>query len=261
LNGPDDRPATGVPDPLADPVITAIFDDVAHVGEATLSLTNAVLADMGRKPVQKILRVTPQRIHPATDPDGRSFRLDIEAVAGTGEFIHIVVQLKTFNRMTRRDLLYSVADLYGDARRGDESSDVVKRMPKVIAIDILDFVLRPSSANFHQLVGLLYLDGPVEWAQDRLEVHMIQLPLFKAMEPDLKNPLHCWLTAIARARGQGKSLEEVVGMDPALKEFREADPGFAQFVDRHAIVASTPEMLKAYNDWRTGQMAWGEEIA
>jgi hypothetical protein len=50
-------------------------------------------------------------------------------------------------------------------------------------------------------------------------------------------------------------------MDPALKEFREADPGFAQFVDRYGIVASTPEMLKAYNDWQIAQTAWGEEIA
>ncbi|MDR1308536.1 MAG: hypothetical protein LBL95_01340 [Deltaproteobacteria bacterium] len=50
-------------------------------------------------------------------------------------------------------------------------------------------------------------------------------------------------------------------MDHALKEFREADPGFAQFVDCYGIVASTPEMLKAYNDWRIAQMAWGEEIA
>jgi hypothetical protein len=50
-------------------------------------------------------------------------------------------------------------------------------------------------------------------------------------------------------------------MDATLKEFREADPGFAQFVDRYGIVASTPEMLKAYNDWRIAQMAWGEEIA
>ncbi|MDR1309998.1 MAG: Rpn family recombination-promoting nuclease/putative transposase, partial [Deltaproteobacteria bacterium] len=92
------------PDPLADPVITAIFDDVAHIGEATLSLTNAVLADVGREPVQKILQVTPQRIHPATDLDGRSFRLDIEAVSGAGEFIHIEVQLRTFHRKMERNL-------------------------------------------------------------------------------------------------------------------------------------------------------------
>jgi predicted transposase/invertase (TIGR01784 family) len=163
--------------------------------------------------------------------------------------------------MTERNLLYSAPNLYSNARRGDELSDVVKKMPRVIAIDILDFVLRPSSADFHQLAGLLYLKGPVEWASDRLEIHVIQLPLFKAMTPDFKNPLHCWLTAITRARGQCKSLKEVVEMDPVLKEFREADPGFAQFVDRYGIVASTPEMLKAYNEWQTAQMAWDEEIA
>ncbi|MDR1297454.1 MAG: Rpn family recombination-promoting nuclease/putative transposase [Deltaproteobacteria bacterium] len=246
---------------MADPIITAIFDDAARIGEATMSLANAVPADAGREPVRKILQVTPQRTHPATNLDGRSFRLDIEAVSGAGEVIHIEVRLKTFHRMTERNLLYSVASLYGNARRGDELSDVVKKMPRVIVIDILDFVPRPSSADFHQPAGLLHLEGPVERASDRLEIHMIQLPLFKAMAPDFKNPPHCRLTAIARARGQGKSLKEVVEMDPVLKESREADPGFAQFVDRHGIVASTPEMLKAYDDWQIAQMAWGEEIA
>jgi hypothetical protein len=52
LDAPDGRPATGAsdpiqPDPLADPAITAIFDDVAHAGEATLGLANAELADAG----------------------------------------------------------------------------------------------------------------------------------------------------------------------------------------------------------------------
>jgi hypothetical protein len=96
---------------------------------------------------------------------------------------------------------------------------------------------------------------------DRLEIHMVKLPLFKAMAPDFKKSPRCWLTAIVRVRGRGKSLREVVGMDPALKEFCEDDPGFAQFVDRYGIVASTPEMLKAYNDWQIAQMAWREEIA
>ncbi|MDR1295986.1 MAG: Rpn family recombination-promoting nuclease/putative transposase [Deltaproteobacteria bacterium] len=240
---------------MADPIFTAIFDDAAHIGEATLSLVNAVLADEGREPVQKILQVTPQRTRPAADPDGRSFRLDVGAVSGAGEFVHVEVRLMMFHRMTELNPLFSVANLYGNAGRAGKLSDVVKKMPRMIVIDILDFVLRPSSADFHQLVGLQYLEGPVEWVSDRLEIHMIQLPLFKAMAPDFKNPLHCWLTAITRARGQGKSLNEVVETDPALKEFREADPGFAQFVDRYGIVASTPEMLKAYDDWQIARMA------
>ncbi|MDR1309249.1 MAG: Rpn family recombination-promoting nuclease/putative transposase [Deltaproteobacteria bacterium] len=128
-------------------------------------------------------------------------------------------------------------------------------------IDILDFVLRPSSKNFHQLVGFFYLDDPIEWASDKLEIHQIQLPLFKTIVPDFNNPLHCWLTAIGRARDQGRSLKGAVEMDQVLKEFCEADLGFAQFVDRYGVVASTPEMLKAYDDWQKAQIAWGEEIA
>ncbi|MDR1109461.1 MAG: hypothetical protein LBP92_01895 [Deltaproteobacteria bacterium] len=64
MNVPDGGPATGAPDPArpdpsADQAITAIADDVAHVGEATLGLTAAVLPDVGREPVRKIPRVTP----------------------------------------------------------------------------------------------------------------------------------------------------------------------------------------------------------
>jgi hypothetical protein len=46
--------------------------------------------------------------------------------------------------MTERNPPCGVANPYGDARRGDELSDVVKRMPRAIAIDSLDFVPRPS---------------------------------------------------------------------------------------------------------------------
>jgi hypothetical protein len=119
------------PDPLADPIITAIFDNVANSGEATLSLSNAVLADLGREPVGKILEVTPQRIHPAIGLDGRSFRLDIEAITSTGEFIHIEVQLSKFYKMTERNLLYCLTNFSSNAKCGDELTAFVKRIPRV----------------------------------------------------------------------------------------------------------------------------------
>ncbi|MCL2046738.1 MAG: hypothetical protein FWG88_10200 [Oscillospiraceae bacterium] len=38
-------------------------------------------------------------------------------------------------------------------------------------------------------------------------------------------------------------------MDPKLKELYDSDPGFAQFVERHGLVASMPELRKAYRRW------------
>ena len=61
--------------------------------------------------------------------------------------------------------------------------------------------------------------------------------------------LHHWLTAICRAQDNKLSLMEVVKMDSQLQEFYKADPGFAQFVERHGFVAASPEVRKAYRRW------------
>jgi hypothetical protein len=58
------------------------------------------------------------------------------------------------------------------------------------------------------------------------------------LAPDFDNPLHCWLTAFGRCRRLGRPMLEVVGMEPGLKAFFEADQGFAQCVERAGGVGS-----------------------
>ena len=43
-------------------------------------------------------------------------------------------------------------------------------------------------------------------------------------------------------------------MDSQLQAFYEEDPGFAQFVNRHGYVASSPEVRKAYRRWEADMM-------
>ena len=62
----------------------------------------------------------------------------------------------------------------------------------------------------------------------------------------LTAPLRCWLTAICRSQDEKKPLMEVVKMEPELQEYYDNDAGFAQFVQRHGVVAAMPDIHKAY---------------
>ena len=245
------------PPPLADPVITAIFQDASVSGLAMKSLLNASLADSGDTLISDIITVTPQRVHGNTGE--RGYRIDVEATTVTGEIVLCDVQLQTFPAMNERSMLYGEQSLSGGARRGDKLAIVAAGIPRVIVLNILDFVLRPTGKNFHQVAELIYREEPRERAVEKFEIHHLQLPKFRELEPDLKNPLHCWLTAICRAQERKTLIGEVVKMDAALQAFCEVDPGFAQFVERHGYVASLPDVRKEYKLWQIEQVVIGEE--
>jgi hypothetical protein len=246
------------PPPLADPVITAIFQDVNVCGLAMKSLLNASLADSDDALISDVVTVTPQRIHTGTGE--RGYRIDVEAASVKGEIVLCDVQLQPFMAMNERSLLYGEQSLSGEARRGNKLSAVTAKIPRVIVLNILDFVLRQAGRNFHQVAELAYREAPRERAVEKFEIHHLQLPKFRELEPDFKSPLHCWLAAICRAQEQKVLLKEVVNMDAALQTFYEDDPGFAQFVERHGYVASLPEVRKEYKLWQIEQVVMGEEI-
>jgi hypothetical protein len=49
-------------------------------------------------------------------------------------------------------------------------------------------------------------------------------------------------------------------MDANLKQFYKLDPGFAQFVDRHGLVAADPKVRRYYDLWLLDQALWAEEL-
>ena len=157
-NNQHEKPAASKsqPSPLADPVAAAIFKDVIVSGLAVQSLTNAVLKNRGRPPVAEICSVTPQRVHPTSGKNSRFYRVDVEALSEKGESVLLEFQLAPFKAMTDRNLLYG-QDLFARwPSRGDVLNQAVAKLPRVIAINLLDFVLRPSSNEFHQLAGLFF---------------------------------------------------------------------------------------------------------
>jgi hypothetical protein len=82
--------------------------------------------------------VTPQRVHSSGD---RGFRIDVEATTVEGEFIIFEVQLQPFKLMIERILLYTQAKFVFISKRGEKLADATRRLPKVIALNILDYQL------------------------------------------------------------------------------------------------------------------------
>ena len=240
------------PTPLSDPIFTAIFQDVDTAGLAMRSLLNATLTDSGDKQIMEIVTLTPQSVHSETS--SRGFRIDVEAKTDSGEIALVEVQLKPFTAMIERALLYAEQSLASGARRGDTLEKVISTMPRVIVVNLLEKALR-ISGGYHQIVEMLYREPPYQRATDRLQVHNLELDKYRRNGKAVpETPLECWLTAICRSQDEKKPLTEVVKMDPKLKELYDSDPGFAQFVERHGLVASMPELRKAYRRWENDIM-------
>ena len=235
------------PTPLSDPVFTAIFQNVETGGLAMRSLLNATLADSGDKQIIEIVTLTPQSVH--SDTSSRGFRIDVEAKTDSGEIALVEVQLKPFTATIERALLYAEQALASGARRGDTLETVTSTMPRVIVVNLLEKAVR-ATGGYHQIVEMLYREPPYQRATDKLQIHNLELDKFRKNRKAVpETPLECWLTAICISQDERKPLTEVVEMDPKLKELYESDPGFAQFVERHGLVASMPELRKAYRRW------------
>jgi predicted transposase/invertase (TIGR01784 family) len=242
---------------LADPVITAIFQNGEVSGLAMKSLLNAKFADSGDSLIRGIASVTPQRVH--SESGRRGYRIDVEAVTDKGEIALFDVQMSRFASTVERSLLYSEQALASRAVRGDKLTEVTYTMPKVVVLNILDFELRKSGKSFHQVIELMYREEPAQRATDKLVIHNLELPKFRRCEPDFTNPLHIWLTAMCRTQELKKPMREIVEMDENLKSYYKTDDGFAQFSDRHGIVAANSDVRKEYRRWEYDRILSGLE--
>ena len=240
------------PTPLSDPVLTAIFQNAEVSALAMKSLLNAVLMDSGDTPISEVVSVVPQAVHSDTSP--RGFRVDVKATTAAGEIAIVEVQLQKFTATVERGLLYAEQALASTARRGEKLPEVISAMPKVIVVHVLEKALR-EEGGYHQVVELAYREPPYRRATDRLSMHVLELDKYR--EEKIKNPavpLECWLTAICISQDEKKPLTEVVKMIPELQEYYDDDPGFAQFVERHGVVAAMPDVRTAYRRWEYDRM-------
>jgi len=127
-------------------------------------------------------------------------------------------------------------------------------MPRVIAIDILDYVVRRDSPDYFQPVKLLYGKEPRRVALPHFSIYALQLPLLRSAEPDFTDNLYCWLYLLDMAHREKKTITEVLAMTPALQPFTARDAGFAQYCERYNLAASSPRVRDEYFRWINEQM-------
>ena len=243
--------------PLADPVIAEIFKSVDLAGLAMCEIINAVLQDSNDELISDVIDLTPQ--HMAPSAKDRGYRIDVLAKTASNEIIVFEVQLSTLLITNERSLLYAEQALGNNAKKGDTWNELAKGMPRILVITLLNFDLRKTGENFHQVAELTYRELPRELASTRFGIHDIQLPRFRKIEPDFTKPLHCWLTAICRSQDNKRSLKEVVEMDAHLSSYADRNPGMKQFIDRHEIVSADKDTRHNYQMWMHEQTLMGYE--
>jgi predicted transposase/invertase (TIGR01784 family) len=75
----------------------------------------------------------------------------------------------------------------------------------------------------------------------------VQLPLFREQEHDLTKPLDAWLYILDTANSKELTVEEVIEMEPLLKDTIDLDEGLRQFTERYKKVAGDLKVQQEYN--------------
>ena len=150
-----------------------------------------------------------------------------------------------------------------NTKRGDTMREVLKRMPRIIIINLNWFESRPKHPDFTQPVDLIYRKpnpktNVYERASDKVHIYNVEITKFiKRVLPNLigeaynpKTPkLHYWLWALCESQMNGISLMEVIQMSAALKEFVKNDKGFEQYTDRYEEVSSDIAVRRQFAAW------------
>ena len=233
--------------PLADPVMAFIFRSEKASGLAMHGLANAILEDSGDEQISEIISMSTQWYQP--NAKGRNFKLDIFAKTSANEVILLEVQLKHQYSINTRALIYAELPIEESIQKGDTWPQIAAKIPKVISINILDYVLRKEGKNFHQVAEFVYREEPREVAEGTLTMHNLELPKFRSIEPDYSRPLHHWLTAICRSQDNRITMREVVEMDANLSSFASTNPAFAQFVTQYEIANADIDTRREMRLW------------
>jgi len=118
-------------------------------------------------------------------------RLDIKATLEDNTIIDIEMQVQRYYDTVERALYYTAGLLHNSMHLNDEYNQV----SKVICIWILDFDLF-DKGPYHE-IGKIKRDYENIILTDKLEIHFIQLPKFRAKFKKISSVLDEWLTFIS----------------------------------------------------------------
>jgi predicted transposase/invertase (TIGR01784 family) len=252
--------------PLADPVVNAMFSSKETAGLAITSLINAVLEEDGELiQIERIISVTPPRHH--SNVKQRGCRIDVEVATTNKERVIVEVQMKPETWIMKRNLFAASRIFTETSKSGDNSKEMAERLPRIIVINIVNFLVRDDNDELIQPVKMIFTKRPQRVAVDNLKVHNVQLPRIKDIKEDFSKPWYCWVYAMHKADSEKKTIGEVVAMTPQLQAYSERDAGFRQYCEQYGRVASDPETRHEYLLWyegliqEAGERHAAEEIA
>jgi hypothetical protein len=245
--------------PLADPVVEAMFANENVAGLAAQSLVNAVLEIDGDPLMGKITRLTAQKT--LSNIFNRGYRLDIEGLS-ENELSDIEIQLTPMN-MVNRGFLQASQLAGANAKRGDAMYEVLKKMPRILMINLNWFNDRPNHPDFTQPIDLMYrkpdpATNVYERASDKVHIYNVEITKFidnvleelKSKPYDPTTPrLHYWLWALCESQTNGISLTEVIRMSAVLQEFMKVDNGFSQYAERYEEVSTDLAVRRQFAAW------------
>jgi hypothetical protein len=244
---------TVVMSPLADPVVSAIFADKETAGLAVVSLIEAVLEENGEFiQIDEIISVTPQRHH--SNVKQRGCRIDIEVATKDKDRVIIEVQTSPESWIMQRNLFAASRIFTETSKQGDTSKEMSERLPRVIVINILNYLVRYDNSDAIQPAKIMFTKKPQRVAVDNLKIYNVQPPKIEEMEENFDNAWYCWFYAMYKADSENKTLSEVVLMTPQLKKYSERDAGFKQYCEQYELVSGDPETQSKYFLWIDGLM-------
>jgi predicted transposase/invertase (TIGR01784 family) len=140
-----------------------------------LSFLNAVLKRTGQNKLQGVEILENKTLTPEIIGDKTSI-LDIRAVTSDGSKINIEVQVCKFKDMARRSLFYWSREYV----RGIKAGQVYTELPKVIAINIVDFEFRPE-VDFHSIFHIREDTHKECLLTDALEIHFVDMVKWRSI--------------------------------------------------------------------------------
>jgi predicted transposase/invertase (TIGR01784 family) len=229
--------------PLADPVVSAIFDSVENAGLAAQSLVENILKSEGVK-VGNIISVTPQSVN-IPNVNVRSTRVDILLETDRKERILVEVQMYK-EPLLERNMLAVSQDIATAFPKSADVWQIKSQFPKIYVINIMNYSPRTDNDDFIQPIKLMYTKSPARTAFENLQIFNVQLPAFRKKKHDLTDKLHAWLYILDTAEQEKKTVEEVISMDETLRTTVSEDPGLKQFIENYDRISASGEMRKEY---------------
>jgi predicted transposase/invertase (TIGR01784 family) len=162
----------------------------------------------------------------------KSSVLDLRAVIADGTKVNIEVQLRNVGNMDRRSLFYWSKEYAHSIEAGQD----YRELPKVIAINIVDFAFIPVN-KVHTCFHLREDTYREIILTDDVEIHFISMSVFRQLgEIDIiGNPLHRWMAFL------NKNTDE-----ETIKTIIEMDTGIAKAQEKIQFVSQNKEALHKY---------------